>query len=160
MNNIKLTFIPLILLITGCSFSLGSYESGLWFDHDKRAYNPNGFGIKADIVPGQLIIPIPKFGSNPWEDPWFIIRAPIIAPFISVSMGRKGGYFGLKGFEVSDSNREKFWWLNKDELPPKGQSYIYFTPTATIKKKRFTKADYKPADPLVTTHVPSWLEEN
>ena len=70
MNNIKLTLIPLILLMTGCSFSIGSYESGLWYDQDKRAYNPKGYGIKADLVPGHMIIPIPKLGADRWDDPW------------------------------------------------------------------------------------------
>ena len=141
MNNIKLTLIPLILLISGCSFSVGSYESGTWFDQDKRAYNPNGFGIKADIVPGQMIIPIPKFGSNRWDDPWFIIRAPIIAPFISISVREKGGYVGLKSFEVSKSNKRNYWWLNENELPPDDKSFIYFTPEASYRTRRYTQKD-------------------
>ncbi|MBW7992823.1 MAG: hypothetical protein FVQ84_22775 [Planctomycetes bacterium] len=159
MNNIKLTLIPLILIITGCSFSVGSYESGTWFDQDKRAYNPNGFGIKADIVPGQMIIPVPKFGSNRWDDPWFIIRAPIIAPFISISVREKGGYVGLKSFEVSKSNKRNYWWLNENELPPDDKSFIYFTPEASYTTKRYTQTEYDPGDPLVSTHVPSWVPE-
>jgi len=158
MNNIKLTFIPLILLITGCSFSIGSYESGLWYDQDKRAYNPNGFGIKADIVPGNMIIPIPKLGADRWDDPWLIVRAPIIAPFISFTMADKGGYVGMKGFEVSQSNKQYYWWLNRKELPPRGKSYVYFTPEAAIRTKRYTQAEYDPGDPLVTTYVPSWVD--
>ena len=138
MNNIKLTIIPLILLISGCSFSVGSYENGLWFDHDKRKYNPNGLGIKADIVAGQMIILIPKLGgTNPWDDPWFVIRAPIIAPFISVSIGERGGYLGLKSFEVTNSHREKYWWLREEEFPPEGESFVYFTPSAAIRKTRW-----------------------
>lgn len=156
MNDIKLTVIPLILLITGCSFSIGSYEDGLWFDHDKRAYNPEGFGIKADIVPGQLIIPIPKLGKNPWDDPWFVIRAPIIAPFISVSIGERGGYLGLRSFEVSDSNKQRYWWLNENEIPPNGKSFIYFTPEASIRKIRYTQHEFGLNNRLVSTHIPSW----
>ena len=159
MNNIKLTLIPLILLITGCSFSVGSYESGTWFDQDKRAYNPNGLGIKVDIVPGQMIIPVPKFCSNRWDDPWFIIRAQIIAPFISISVREMGAYAGLRSFEVSQSNKQNYWWLSENELPPKGKSFIYFTPEASYTTKRYTQTEYDPGDPAVSTHVPSWVPE-
>ncbi len=159
MNNIKLILIPLILLMTGCSFSIGSYESGLWYDQDKRAYNPKGYGIKADLVPGHMIIPIPKLGADRWDDPWLIVRAPIIAPFISFTMKEKGGYVGLKRFEVSQNNKEYYWWLNRKELPPKGKSYVYFTPEAAIRTKRYTQQEYDPGDPLVSTHIPSWLPD-
>lgn len=159
MKNIKLTFIPLLLLITGCSFSIGSYESGLWFDQDKRAYNPNGLGIKADIVPGEMIIPVPKFGSNRWDNPWFIIRAPIIAPFISISVREQGGYVGLRSFEVSGRNKQNYWWLSENEIPPEGKSFVYFTPEAAVITKRYTQAEYDPGEPLVSTHVPSWVPE-
>lgn len=159
MNNIKLILIPLILLITGCSFSVGSYETGLWYDQDKRAYNPKGFGIKADLVPGQMIIPVPKLGSDRWDDPWLIIRAPIIAPFISFTMADKGGYAGLKSFEVSQSNKQYYWWLNKKEIPPRGKSFVYFTPEAAIRTKRYTQQEYDPGDPLVSTHIPSWVPD-
>jgi hypothetical protein len=148
-----------MLLVSGCSFSIGSYESGLWYDQDKRAYNPIGFGIKADLVPGQMIIPVPKLGADRWDDPWLIVRAPIIAPFISFTMADKGGYAGFRAFEVSETNKQYYWWLNKDELPPRGKSYVYFTPEAAVRTQRYTRAEYTPADPLLTTHVPSWLHD-
>ena len=51
----------LVLLLAGCSrqhvcgvsLSLGKFERGLWYDHDKQQYDENGFGVKFDIVSGQ-----------------------------------------------------------------------------------------------------------
>lgn len=94
-----------------------------------------------------------------WDDPWLIIRAPIIAPFISFTMADKGGYAGLKSFEVSQRNKHYYWWLNKDEIPPRGKSFVYFTPEAAIRTKRYTEQEYTPGDPLVSTHIPSWLPD-
>jgi hypothetical protein len=64
----------------------------------------------------------------------------------------------MKGFEVSQSNKQYYWWLNRNEFPPRGKSYVYFTPEAAIRTKRYTQAEYDPGDPLVSTHVPSWMD--
>ena len=45
----------LVLLLSGCqagsvgglSFSLGSFERGLWFDHDVKEFQQSGFGLGA-----------------------------------------------------------------------------------------------------------------
>ena len=159
MNSIRLTLTLLIFLISGCSLSVGSYESGLWFDQDERAYKPRGFGLKADLVPGYMIIPVPKLGADRWEDPWMIVRAPIIAPFVSFTMAEKGGYVGFRAFEVNNENKQQYWWLNRKEFPPRGKSYVYFTPEAAVRTRRYTQAEYTPSDPLVTKHVPSWVPD-
>ena len=82
----KFLVLSVLVLLSGCragevaglSLTLGSYERGLWFDHDTRQYTPEGFGLKFDIVAGHIIRPVPKFwekGTNPWkgDDPWFVI---------------------------------------------------------------------------------------
>lgn len=77
MNRLKYVMLPFVLLLTGCkagevaglSLTLGSYERGLWFDHDTRQYTPNGWGLKFDIVAGHMIHPVPKYWEkdcNPW----------------------------------------------------------------------------------------------
>lgn len=62
-------FLLIILLLTGSktgsvgglSLSLGSHERGLWFDHDIKEQQSAGFGMKFDIVAGQMIRPVPKY---------------------------------------------------------------------------------------------------
>jgi hypothetical protein len=91
----RLYFFVFIFKLTGCktgsvgglSPTPGSYERGPWFDHDVKEHQSDGFGMKLDIVAGQMIRPIPKFrekSNNPWkgDEPWFVIRSPMIGPFI------------------------------------------------------------------------------
>ena len=149
----RLILIPLVLMLTGCkagtvgglSLSLGSYERGLWFDHDKMEQQRGGFGIKFDIVAGHMIRPVAKPwepGSNPWkgDEPWFVIRCPMIGPFISLAIGDLGAYFGFKTFEVQDKHRspERYGkWMREDEFGDPNDTPVYLQATATLRRTRW-----------------------
>ena len=143
----------LVLLLGGCragdvaglSLTLGSYERGLWFDHDERNYDPNGFGLKLDIVAGHMIRPVPKYwekDTNPWkgDDPWFVIRLPMIGPYLSVSIGEVGAYLGFKTFLVEDKHRspKRYGrWMCEDEFPDPNGVNVYLQPSTTIRRTRW-----------------------
>lgn len=150
----KRLFVLLLLLgVAGCqggtvgglSLSVGSYERGLWFDHDHREYQPNGFGLRLDLVAGKMIRPVPKFwepGNNPWQggEPWFVLRLPMIGPFLSVSMGTTGAYLGFKTFKVDQEHRspERYGnWMCEDEFPEPNDVRVYLQPSATIRRTRW-----------------------
>lgn len=149
----RLLLVPAVLLLGGCragnveglSLTLGSYERGLWFDHDVRDYQPKGFGLKLDIVAGHMIRPVPKFwekDTNPWkgDEPWFVIRCPMIGPYISLAAGKGGIYFGFKTFLVEDKHRspERYGkWMREDEFPEPNGVNVYLQPSATIRRTRW-----------------------
>ena len=149
----RFVLLPLVLMLTGCkagtvggvSLSLGSYERGLWFDHDQKAHQAKGAGIKLDIVAGQMIRPVPKFwepGNNPWkgDEPWFVIRCPMIGPFISVAIGDLGAYFGFKTFKVEDMHRspERYGkWMYEDEFPKPNDVSVYLQASASLRRTRW-----------------------
>ncbi|MFH1718372.1 MAG: hypothetical protein ABIF19_13545 [Planctomycetota bacterium] len=142
-----------VLLLSGCkagtvgglSLTLGSYERGLWFDHDRREYQPRGFGLKFDIVAGHMIRPVPKFweaSNNPWKgaEPWFVIRSPMIGPFISVAAGDLGAYFGFKTFRVEDLHRSPGRygkWMHENEFPEPNGVNVFVQPSASIRRTRW-----------------------
>lgn len=148
-------YLPLIfvLMLSGCragevaglSLTLGSYERGLWFDHDRRQYDPNGWGLKFDIVAGHMIRPVPKFWeqeTNPWkgDDPWFVIRMPMVGPYLSVSLGQAGAYLGFKTFTVEERHRstERYGrWMRENEFPEPKDVKVYLQPSATIRRTRW-----------------------
>jgi len=96
----------LVLALAGCSrdkvrgvsLSLGKFERGLWYDHDKQQYDENGFGVKFDIVSGHMLRPFKKpfSAENPWKGgkDAGVLRLPFIGPFLSVAIGPYGFYFG------------------------------------------------------------------
>jgi hypothetical protein len=143
----------LVLLLGGCkagtvgglSLTLGSYERGLWFDHDVKEYQAKGVGLKFDIVAGHMIRPIPKFWkapTNPWkgDEPWFVIRCPMIGPYISLSVGNLGAYFGFKTFKVSDEHRSlgRYGkWMHENEFPDPNAVNVYLQPSASIRRTRW-----------------------
>lgn len=90
--------------VYGITLSFSSFERSLWFDHDRREYQPSGWGIKFHILCGSFARPVAKFWTdkNPWEEEaWFTIRFPfIVLPFISIAIGRTGLYLGGKAFTV------------------------------------------------------------
>jgi len=47
--------------VYGISLSIGSYEHGLWYDHDEQEYNPHGFGITLKAGIGKFLLPIKKY---------------------------------------------------------------------------------------------------
>jgi len=117
----------------------------LWFDHDEKGYQAGGVGIKFDIVAGHMIRPVPKFWKpkqNPWkgDEPWFVIRSPIIGPFISLALGKTGVYFGFKTFEVKDMHRslERYGkWMHENEFPQSETPNVFMQPSATIRRTRW-----------------------
>ncbi len=125
--------------------SLSDYQRGLWFDHDRKVHQPEGIGLKFDIVAGQMIRPVPKFwlsGSNPWrgDEPWFVIRSPMIGPYISLAVGNLGAYFGFKTFAVRDEHRslDRYGkWMREDEFPESADACVYLQPSASLRRTRW-----------------------
>jgi hypothetical protein len=152
-GEMRILSLLFVLLFAGCragtvggvSLSVGSFERGLWFDHDKKGYQDGGFGMKFDIVAGHMIRPVPKFwkpNQNPWkgDEPWFVIRCPMIGPFISLALGEGGVYFGFKTFEVSDKHRslERYGkWMHENEFPESEAPNVFVQPSATIRRTRW-----------------------
>lgn len=122
----KLLLIPFLFLCS-CSASIGSYEPGLWFDADKRSYQPEGVGIKLDFVCGEMVRP---FGG--WEDPDFVLKCPVCGPFFSVALGEMGFYIGLKSFR---NHEGRYDWLPSAADP--NEPEILFTPSATTRQTRW-----------------------
>ena len=142
----------LVLLLAGCSrehvrgvsVSLGKFERGLWYDHDKQEYDEHGFGIKLDLVGGNVLRPLKNpFGSeNPWRggDDAGVLRFPFVGPFLSVAIGPYGLYLGFKTYEVTTAHggEDRYGrWIRPEEVPPKGKTYIYLCPSATIRRTRW-----------------------
>lgn len=130
--------------IHGISLSLGQYERGLWYDHDEREYHPHGFGLKLDLVAGNMLRPLknPLDGENPWKggDDLGVLRGPIAGPFLSIALGPYGLYAGFKAFEVTASHGgdDRYGrWIHDDEVPPEGRTYLYLCPSATIRRTRW-----------------------
>lgn len=111
------------------SLSFSSFERGLWFDHDKREYQPEGWGIRLAVLIGEFARPI-ALGSNPWkEKPWFVIRLPfLVLPFLAVAIGKYGFYIGGKAFDVDAGEP----WANPEEV---GKELL--TVSTTIRKSRW-----------------------
>ena len=125
--------IPFFLIfIAGCSMSIGSFERGLWYDSDERSYNPEGIGIKADIVCGRMVRPVSFDGDNPWEDPDFIIDCPMCGPFLSFAFGEFGIYVGTKTFK---NYKDRYEWLPTEAT--REDPDILLTPSATIRRTRW-----------------------
>lgn len=152
-TSMRRVILILALLLGGCkagnvgglSLTLGSYERGLWFDHDIKEYQAGGFGLKFDIVAGHMIRPVPKYWeapTNPWkgDEPWFVIRSPMIGPYISLSFGNMGAYLGFKTFKVSDKHRslDRYGkWMHENEFPDPNAENVYLQPSASIRRTRW-----------------------
>lgn len=148
----KRLFLIFILFLTGCktgtagglSLPLGSYKRGLWFDHDIKQQS-GGFGMKFDIVAGQIIRPVLKFwekSNNPRkrDEPWFIIRSPMIGPFLSLAVGDLGLYLGFKTFKVQDEHRslDRYGrWMRENEFPEHKDVHVFLQPSATIRRTKW-----------------------
>lgn len=117
--------------IHGVSASLGAFEQGLWYDSDRKQYNPHGWGIKLAIIVGSFARPVRKFWTkqNCWqEEAWFTLRLPfIILPFISIAIGRFGFYLGGKVF-TADADEP---WAKPEEYGKK-----MLTLSATLRRTR------------------------
>jgi hypothetical protein len=81
--------------------------------------------VKFDIVAGHMIRPVPKFwlkDQNPWkgDEPWFVVRVPMIGPYVSIALGELGVYSGLKTFQVQERHRSlgRYGkWMREKEFP-------------------------------------------
>ena len=149
----RLYILVFVFMLTGCntdsvgglSLTLGSYERCLWFDHDTKEHQSTGFGMKLDIVAGQMIRPIPKFwekSNNPWkgDEPWFVIRSPMIGPFISLAVGDLGLYCGFKTFKVENEHRSlnRYGrWMRENEFPEPNDVHVFLQPSTTIRRTRW-----------------------
>ena len=116
----------LVVFLTGCSASIGTYERGLWFDDDVRGDRESGFGLKLDLVCGEMVRP---FGD--WGEPDFVLKCPMCGPFFSVALGELGFYIGLKSFKNSVG---RYDWLPTDATAENPD--ILFCPSATIRRTR------------------------
>jgi len=132
--------------VEGISTSLGAFERGLWYDHDRREYHENGWGLKFDIVTGHMIRPVPKFwkkDQNPWkgDEPWFVFRVPMISPYVGIAMFGSGVYAGCKTFEVKDYHRspDRYGkWMREGEFPsdPNGVK-TYLQLSGSVRRTRW-----------------------
>lgn len=122
-----------ILLLSSCSASIGTYESGLWFDSDKRDYQPKGIGVKFDLVAGRMVRPFPKSdGTNPWVEPAWVLDIPFVGPFISVSIGDMGAYLGFKSFR---NHKGRYDWLPSDADP--NDPDVLYTISGSVRRTRW-----------------------
>jgi len=128
--------------VYGISLSISSLERSLWFDHDEKRYQPEGWGVKFHLMLGRLIRPVPRLWKpynkwNTWIDPWFVIRIPVfILPFISVALGPVGFYFGGKVFLCKSENKYDNW-LKPEEKGTNIDPAEYMTLSATIRTTRW-----------------------
>ena len=130
--------------VRGISLSLGTFERGLWYDHDPRQYDEHGFGIKLDLVAGNMLRPLKKpfDHQNPWRggDDWGVLRCPMIGPFLSIALGPYGIYLGFKTYEVTTAHagKDRYGkWVKPSEIPPEGKTYVYLCPSASIRRTRW-----------------------
>lgn len=119
-------------------------ENSLWYDQDKRIYDPKGWGICLKLYAGKMIRPVPKFwikNSNPWQgdEPWFVIRVPfMLGPFLSIALGKYGFYIGFKRFTAKESYKPRYGvWMRDDEFGPDDNPAEYIQLTATIRRTRW-----------------------
>ena len=151
-TRIVLLLLPLCLLVgchgqvEGIGLSAGKGEDCLWNDHDIREYDKAGFGVVFRIDCGHVIRPVPKFwlkNQNPWhgDEPWIVLRFPVIAPFVSVSLGEWGAYLGFKTFTVEEERHrspERYGrWMREGEFPKDGGKKKYLTPSGTLRRTRW-----------------------
>ena len=141
--------------IGGISLSLSSFETGLWFDHDEDIYQPAGWGIRFHIVWGKWMQPIPRFWEKGWWDVehnvehnywkggkyWFVLRVPfMIAPFISIALGKYGFYLGWKTYGVTKrlNTPERYGkWIRENECGELDDECRYLQLSATIRATRW-----------------------
>jgi len=128
----------------GVSLTLSTDEKNLWWDNDVE-WGPNhkikkGWGIILALRWGYHLRPIPKLWKlgkwgNPWttDDYWFVLRFPIIFPFISIAFGNFGTYLGLKFTGLKHPEVEKW---SQDPKYHKYHGGDFVALSATIRKSR------------------------
>ena len=145
--------------VHGITFTIGSFENGIWYDSDRSMYHPKGCGIRFHVVCGKLLQPIPRFykldywrwllrkphlcNHNYWKggEYWFVIRIPIIVlPFISIAIGKLGLYFGGKTYGVTTrlyTNARYKRWIKREECGPTNNEYRYVLISSSWRKTRW-----------------------
>ena len=101
--------------------------------------------MKGDLVAGKMIRPVPKSfrpEDNPWKGgvPRFVLRAPMVGPFLSIAIGRFGMHIGFKTFIVEPRHRslDRYGrWMREHKFPEPGEVHVYLQPTATIRRTRW-----------------------
>ena len=123
---------------------LSTAEKGLWWDHDERRYTPEGFGIMFKLFAGPVVRPItkPKYWfkddvPSKWntfnEEYHWLIKVPFfIGPFLSVTFGQYGFYFGFKVFDLES---EKYKQMVGDSEVYAGSQAL--TPSVTTRTTRW-----------------------
>ena len=141
--------------VGGVSFSLSSFEKGLWFDHDRNFYQPKGWGIRFHIVWGKWMQPIPRFWEkgfwdkerreeyNYWKGGkyWFVLRVPfMIGPFVSIALGSLGFYLGFKVYDVGKRHNvpERYGlWIQEKECGEIDDDCKFLQLSATMRTSRW-----------------------
>jgi len=98
---------------------ISTAEKGLWWDHDQRFYEPEGFGFMFKLFAGPVVRPITKpqywFKDgvpSKWNefDPqyhWLVKLPPFVWPFVSLAVGPYGFYFGFKVFDLESEKYKR-----------------------------------------------------
>lgn len=119
-------------------------EKGLWWDHDERAYQPNGWGFAFKLFAGPVVRPITKpqywFTQNipsKWNefDPqWhWLLKIPFfVGPFVSIAFGEYGLYIGFKVFDLESAKYKKM--VGADQVFTGSQA---LTPSITTRTTRW-----------------------
>lgn len=87
----------------GINLRVGTFPGGLWYDSRPTANIKPGWGINLAVLWGPVVWNIPKFwDKRSWDQKydghiWKVVKFPfIVAPFLSVSLGKIGFYIGFK----------------------------------------------------------------
>lgn len=134
----------------GVQLVFSSAEKGLWYDHDERSSEEEkGWGIFIKFRAGRVYRPITrpsrikKSPRHKWNDfntqdhllLKFTMPIPIL-PFISISFGRFGFYFGFKQFNAFKSKYHENGDSGFVEAP--WQDGFALSPSITTRRTRAT----------------------
>lgn len=150
MFNTLLKILPL-RLIRWIGLSIGTPEHQLWFDHDKKEYNPHGWGVVFHLKGGWMIRPFtrPKWLidkyihkdpiPNGWKyfDPKFhmLVRFwfPVL-PFFSLAIGKYGIYVGFKEYRLSNLEQDGRL-IGRSNVEPDARALAWSISTRTTRWK-------------------------
>lgn len=126
---------------------LSKAERGLWYDHDERAYDSEGYGMVFKLYGGWVYRPIPKptlmlalfqlKGLSVLQDAWNNFDPELhmmvkfwfpVLPFFSIAWKQRGLYIGFKTFSL-ENERYRKWGVG-----PEGYA---LTPTLSTRMTRW-----------------------
>ena len=89
-------------MVRGIRFEIGKMVDGLWYDSDRRVYDPKGWGIVFSLA----------YGPGYWKG----YHIPFLAgPFLSIAIGPYGLYLGFKNHKdielVPSASIRRTRWL-------------------------------------------------